>query len=101
MAFGSESLSGNLWFAVLDSVRALSFGRRRRWVAIPFPGSANVAACLLNPPTLGPRRVGSFRRASIAFAVERKLYRGRGRGLVGGPQIVFLVFQIGGFTVGN
>ena len=59
LAFGLESLSRAFEFGVLDVVRVLSSGRRRRWVAIPFPGSAHVAAGPLNPPTLGRRRVGS------------------------------------------
>ena len=58
LAFGFESLSRGFEFGVLDLVRVLSFGRRRRWVATPFPGSAHVAAGPLNPPTLGVRRVG-------------------------------------------
>ena len=60
LAFGFESLSRGFEFGVLDLVRVLSFGRRRRWVATPFPGSAHVAAGPLNPPTLGARRVGAF-----------------------------------------
>ena len=55
LAFGFESLSRGFEFGVLDLVRVLSFGRRRRWVATPFPGSAHVAAGPLNPPTLGAR----------------------------------------------
>ena len=76
-------------------------GGRRRWVAILFPGSAHVAAGPLNPPTLGRRRVGSFTGAGIGCTVERKLYGGRGLGLVGGPQVAILVFQIDGFTLGK
>ena len=40
-------------------------------------------------------------RASIACTVEKKLYGGRGLGLFGGSQMVFLVFQMGGFIVGK
>ena len=49
-AFGSEALSWDLQFGVLDSVKVLSCGGR----------SAHVAAGPLNSPTLGARRVGSF-----------------------------------------
>ena len=86
---------------VLDSARLLSVGRRRRWVAIPFAGSAHVAAGPLNPPTLGRRRVGSFTGDGIGCTVEKKLYGGRGLGLVGSPNVSFLIFQMGGFFVGK
>ena len=59
LGLGSDSLNWNVQFGVLGSVRVLGFGRRRRWVAIFFPGSAHVAAGPLNPPTLGRRRVGA------------------------------------------
>ena len=101
MAFGSDALSWVFRFGVFGSVRALSSGRSRRWVAIPFPGSAHVAAGPLNPPTLGRRRVGAFTGAGIGCTVEKKLYGGRGRALVGGPQVAILVFQINGFTIGK
>ena len=58
-----------------------------------------MAAGPLNPPTLGRRRVGPFTGAGIACTVEKKLYGGRGLGLVGVPQMVFLAFKIGGVTV--
>ena len=64
LAFGFESLSRGFEFGVLDLVRVLSFGRRRRWVAIPFPGSAHVAAGPLNPPTPDVRRAGGCRKSS-------------------------------------
>ena len=60
-----------------------------------------MAAGPLNPPTLGRRRVGSFTEDGIAFTVEKKLYGGRGLGLVGGPQMGVEVLQIGGFMVGK
>ena len=60
-----------------------------------------MAAGPLNPPTLGRRRVGSFRGAGIVCTVEKKLYRGRGLGLVGDPKVSAEVFQIGGFMVGK
>ena len=60
-----------------------------------------MAAGRLNPPTLGARRVGSFTGAGIGCTVEKKLYGGRGLGLVGGPNVAILVFQIGGFIVGK
>ena len=41
-----------------------------------------------------------FYRAGIGCTVEKKLYGGRGLGLVGGPQVPAEVFQIGGFLVG-
>ena len=101
LAFGFQSRSRGFEFGVLDLARVLSFGRRGRWVAIPPPGSAHVAAGFLNPPTLGRRRVGAFTRAGIACTVEKKLYGGRGLGLVSGPNVAGEVFQIGGFTVGK
>ena len=58
LAFGLESLSRAFEFGVLKLVRVLSFGRRRRWVATPFPGSAHVAAGPQNPPTLGVGELG-------------------------------------------
>ena len=58
LGLGSDSLNWGVPFGVLDSVRVLGFGRRRRWVAMFLPGSAHVAAGPLNPPTLGRRRVG-------------------------------------------
>ena len=54
-----------------------------------------------NPPTLGARRVGSFTGAGIGCTVEKKLYGGRGLGLVRGPQMGVEVLQIGGFIVGK
>ena len=57
-ALGFESLSRGFEFGVWDLVRVLSFERRRLWVAIPFPGSAHVAAGPLNPPTLGLGELG-------------------------------------------
>ena len=50
---------------------------------------------------LGSRRVGSFTRDGIGCTVEKKLYGGRGLGLVGSPNVAILVFQMGGFTVGK
>ena len=75
-------------------------GGTRRWLAILFPWSAHVAAGPLNPPTLGRRRVGAY-RAGIACTVEKKLYGGRGLGLVRCRHVSILVFQMGGFTVGK
>ena len=66
---------------------------------MPFPGSAHVAAGPLNPPTLGRRRVGYFTGDGIGCTIERKLYGGRGLGLVGCPQVDAEVFEIGGFIV--
>ena len=43
----------------------------------------------------------AFYRASIACTVEKKLYGGRGLGLVRCPQVSAEVFQIGGFTIGK
>ena len=40
-------------------------------------------------------------RASIACTVEKKLYGGRGLGLVREPHMSAEVFQIGGFIVGK
>ena len=47
---------------------------------IMFPGSAEVAAGLSNPPTLGVRRVGAFGTGSNAGLGLGKLYGGRGLG---------------------
>ena len=58
LGLGSDSLNWDVRFGVLDSVRVLGFGRRRRWVAMFFPGSAHVAAGPLNPPTLGSGELG-------------------------------------------
>ena len=58
LGLGSDSLNWDVQFGFLDSVRVLGFGRRRRWVAMLFPGSANVAASPLNPPTLGSGELG-------------------------------------------
>ena len=68
---------------------------------IPCPGSAHVAAGPLNPPTRGRRRVGAFTGAGIGCTIERKLYGGRGLGLVRCPNMSILVFQMGGFIVGR
>ena len=59
-----------------------------------------MAAGPLNPPTLGSASWG-FYRASIACTVEKKLYGGRGLGLVRDPQMGVEVLQIGGFIVGK
>ena len=56
-----------------------------------------MAAGPLNPPTLGRRRVGSFTGNGIGCTVEKKLYGGRGLGLVGGTHMSAEVFKIGGF----
>ena len=56
-----------------------------------------MAAGPLNPPTLGARRVGSFTGAGIGRSVEKKLYGGRGLGLVSCSQVAAEVFKIGGF----
>ena len=40
-------------------------------------------------------------RAGIGCTVEKKLYGGRGLGLVGSPHVPILVFQMGGFMVGK
>ena len=58
LGLGSDSLKWDVQFGVLDSVRVLGFGRRRRWVAMFFPGSAHVAAGPLNPLTLGSGELG-------------------------------------------
>ena len=42
-----------------------------------------------------------FYRAGIGCTVEKKLYGGRGLGLVGGPHMAAEVLQIGGFIVGK
>ena len=54
---------------------------------------SRVGACGRRPS------VGSFTGDGIACTVEKKLYGGRGLGLVGDPQAVFLVFKLGGFNV--
>ena len=86
-------------FGIRFEFGVLSSEGRRRWVAIPFPGSAHVAAGPRNPPTLWVRRAGAFTGDGIASTLERKLYGGRGLGLVGGSQVDAEVFQIGGFMV--
>ena len=58
LGLGSDALNWDVPFGVLDSVRVLGFGRRRRWVAMFFPGSAHVAAGPRNPPTLGSGELG-------------------------------------------
>ena len=88
-------------FRIRFAVGVLSSEGRRRWVAIPFPGSAHVAAGPRNPPTLWVRRAGSFTGDSIASTLERKLYGGRGLGLVGGTQVPTLVSNIVGFMIGK
>ena len=57
----------------------LSFGRRRRWVAIPFPGSAHVAAGPLNPPTLGVGELGLL-QSWYRVHYRTKALRGAGAG---------------------
>ena len=42
-----------------------------------------------------------FYRAGIGCTVEKKLYGGRGLGLVRDPHVPILVFQMGGFIVGK
>ena len=42
-----------------------------------------------------------FYRAGIGCTVEKKLYGGRGLGLVRCPKVAILVLQIGGFTIGK
>ena len=53
--------------------------RRRSWVAMPFPGSAHVAAGPRYPPTLGTRvrRAGALREGSFARR-ERETSTGAG-----------------------
>ena len=55
-----------------------------------------MAAGPLDPPTLGRRRAGSLTGDRIGCTVERKLYGGRGLGLVGCSQMGVEVFKIGG-----
>ena len=43
----------------------------------------------------------AFYRAGIGCTVEKKLYGGRGLGLVRCPKVSILVFQIGGFIMGK
>ena len=42
-----------------------------------------------------------FYRAGIGCTIEKKLYGGRGLGLVRCPKMAILVFQMGGFIVGK
>ena len=88
-------------FRISFAVGVLSSERRRRWVAIPFPGSAHVAAGPWNPPTLWVRRAGAFTGDSIGCSIEKKLYRGRGLRLVSGTHMSVLVSNIGGFMIGK
>ena len=60
-----------------------------------------MAAGPLNPPTLGARQVGAFTGDGKGCVVERKLYGGRGLGLVRCPKMGVEVFKIGGFIVGK
>ena len=43
----------------------------------------------------------AFYRASIGCTIEKKLYGGRGLGLVRCPKMAAEVFQMGGFIVGK
>ena len=92
-ALGFELWVGAFQFGVLGSVRALSVGRRRRWVAIFFPRSAHVAAGPLNPPTLGRRRAGASTGDGIGCTIEKKLHGRRGLGLVGCLEMAAEVFD--------
>ena len=85
-------------FAVWAATRFVPTGELRR------ERSFRVGACGRRPlESADPGGSASwvFYRASIACTVEKKLYGGRGLGLVGGPQVSAEVFQMGGFTVGK
>ena len=65
---------------------------------------SRVGACGRRPSESadpGGSASGDFYRAGIGCTVEKKLYEGRGLGVVRDPQVSILVFQIGGFTVGK
>ena len=65
---------------------------------------SRVGACGRRPSESadpGARQVGAFTGAGIGCTVEKKLYGGRGLGLVRCPHVSAEVFQIGGFTVRN
>ena len=91
----------DLKFGIRFEFGVLSSEGRRRWVAIPLPGSAHVAAGPRNPPTLWVRRAGAFTGDGIACTLERKLYGGRGLRLVDVPNMSTLVSKIGGFMIGK
>ena len=65
---------------------------------------SRVGACGRRPSESadpGGSASGVLYRAGIRCTVEKKLYGGRGLGLVRCPQMLILVFQFGGFTVGK
>ena len=73
-----------------------------RFAIICFSGSAEVAAGLSNPPTLGRRRVGSCTGNGRGWGLDRKkLYRGRGLRLASGPQVSILASEKGWFYDGK
>ena len=66
--------------------------------------SSRVGACGRRPSESadpGCRRVGSFTEAGRGCTVERKLYGGRGLGLVRCPQVAAEVVQTGGLIKGQ
>ena len=74
--------------------------RRRSWVAMPFPGSAHVAAGPRYPPTLvRARRAGALGEGSFA-RVEGEALQGAGAE-VRSVALSIWVSKIGGFMVGK
>ena len=85
-------------FAVWAATRFVPTGELRR------ERSFRVGACGRRPlESADPGGSASWAlyRASIACTVEKKLYGGRGLGLVRCPHVPILAFQMGGFTVGK
>ena len=71
--------------------------RRRSWVAMPFPGSAHVAAGPRYPPTLvRARRAGALSEGSLVRVEEDG---GRGLRWSGGTHMSIVVSNIGCFMV--
>ena len=101
LVFRSEALSSGYSIASFQLGSSFGFWAKNTLGCDPF---SRVGACGRRPSESadpGARRVGSFTRAGIGCTVERKLYGGRGLGLVGGPHMPILVFQMDGFTVGK
>ena len=101
VAFGSEALS---WFF---STWRFGFGSRFEFWAKETLGChlfPRVGACGRRPSeSADPGGSASWvlYRAGIGCTVEKKLYGGRGLGLVRDPQMGVEVLQIGGFIVGK
>ena len=101
LIFRSEALSSGYFIASFQLGSSFGFWAKDTLGYDPF---SRVGACGRRPSESadpGCRRVGSFTGAGIGCTIERKLYGGRGLGLVRCSHESILVFKIGGFITGK